>query len=389
MGQTLSTGGTGKSGYVPELRRTKCSKIPTYADRRVWALKELYKIKDINEFPPQKYSATDAEADIKACVGGYRLPYSWKVVSIQKLEQTKGRDLRSYALQKYHGYGPNEITGRLLAILPYSKEDAVKDVQYYKKYRQPYFIIDKLQSIVKSKNGITRNPGQKGTSLDYKYNRSRMDAKGKFQSKKKYDVKRYPLQTMKDGSVGRVIPCSVDPSMCTPGQTTFVSRNVSNILKRAAIVDSKNRKQKLRGIQLAHAKKISALNKKIASAPPVVKNRLVKQRQNMQKKFRLNIAKTEQTNRIELKNSRTNEWKKKRAEMGRQKQMQKQAEKMRIKKIEAERRAAAERKARENAALRKMRQQQKSKQKSQQKSQQRSPQSSGLSPRTPGGSRKR
>ncbi|AGE58165.1 hypothetical protein PBCVNW6652_893L [Paramecium bursaria Chlorella virus NW665.2] len=359
MGNVGSTGGTGRAVRVADISKSKCSRIPPYADRRVWVLKELYKVKNINEFPPQKYSAQDAEEDIRACIGGFRLPGSWKVVSTTKLEQEKGSDLRRYALRKYHGYG-YDIDERTLSLLPYSKQNAARDVQYYKKYRMPYFIVDKLQSTVRSRDGkISRAPGQKGTSLDYKYNRAQMDKKGKFEAKKKYDVKKYPLQSMKDGSVGRVIPCSVDPSQCTPGQTTFISRDVGNILKRAAVVDAKSRKQQLKMLQTTHSKKIAALNRKIASAPPEVKARLQKQRQNMQLKFRLNTAKAEQTNRIKIQNSRSSEWKKKRAELGRQKQQQKQQEKMRQKQIEAERRAAAERKARENAALRAARKQRK------------------------------
>jgi hypothetical protein len=324
----------------------------------VWALKELYKVKDINEFPPQKYSVTDAETDISACKYGQRLPGSWKVVSTKKLESVKGGgDLRRYALRKYHGYG-YDITPRVLDYLPYSKEDAARDIQYYKKYKMPYFIVDKLTSTVKSRDGkISRVPGQKGTSLNYKYNRAQIDKKGKFEAKKKYDVKKYPLQSMKDGSVGRVIPCSVDPSQCMPGQSTFVSRDVGNVLKRAAAVNAKSRKQTLRQLQTTHAQKIAALNKKIASAPPEVKARLQKQRQNMQLKFRLSTAKAEQTDRIQIKNSKSNDWKKKRAELGRQKQKNQYQEKMKKKQIEAERRAAAERKARENAALRAARKQ--------------------------------
>ncbi|AGE56462.1 hypothetical protein PBCVNEJV1_874L [Paramecium bursaria Chlorella virus NE-JV-1] len=359
MGNVGSTGGTGRTVRVADISKSKCSRIPPYADRRVWVLKELYKVKNINEFPPQKYSAQDAEEDIRACIGGFRLPGSWKVVSTTKLEQEKGSDLRRYALRKFHGYG-YDIDERTLSLLPYSKQNAARDVQYYKKYRMPYFIVDKLQSTVRSRDGkISRVPGQKGTSLDYKYDRAQMDKKGKFQSKKKYDVRKYPLQSMKDGSVGRVIPCSVDPSQCTPGQTTFISRDVGNILKRAAVVDAKSRKQQLKMLQTTHSKKIAALNRKIASAPPEVKARLQKQRQNMQLKFRLNTAKAEQTNRIQIQNSKSNAWKKKRAELGRQKQQQKQQEKMKQKQIEADRRAAAERKARENAALRAARKQKK------------------------------
>ncbi|AGE56523.1 hypothetical protein ATCVNEJV2_111L [Acanthocystis turfacea Chlorella virus NE-JV-2] len=360
MGQTFSTGGTGTMTRVPEFRRSKCSKIPQYVDRRAWVLKELYKVKDINEFPPQKYSLADAEADIKACVGGYRLPSSWKVTSVKKVESMKGQDLRAYALKKYHGYGPNEVTTRTIALLPYSKEDAVTDYKYYKKYGQPYFIIDRLQSTVRSRDGkISRAPGQKGTSLNYKYDVAQMDKKGKFAAKKKYDVTQYPLQTMKDGSVGRVIPCSVDTSMCKQGMTTFVSRNVSNILKRAAQINAKSKKQNLRMAQTTHARKIAALNKKIASAPPELKQKLQKQRENMQRNFRLKVARTEQTGRIQIGNSKSAEWKQKRAELGRQKQLKKQAEILLKKKEEAERRAAAERKKIENNTLRKMRQQKK------------------------------
>ena len=360
MGNAFSaTGGTGQSVRVWNSKKSKCSRVPPYADRRVWALKELYKISDVNDFPPQIYSAADAEADIKACIGGYRLPSSWKVVSAKKIEELKGKDLRAYALKKYHGY--DIVDQRTLQLLPYSKQNAVRDVQYYKKYRQPYFVIDKLQSIVRSRDGkITRRPGEKGTSLNYKYNRSNIGKKGKFAAGKKYDPKKYPLQTMKDGSVGRVIPCSVDPSQCVPGQTTFVNRDVSDILKRAALVDAKSKKQQLRMLQTTHAKKIAALNKKIASAPPELRNRLAKQRQNLQLKFRLNTAKAEQTNRVTVKNSKSEDWKKKRAELGRQKQAKKLAEKQRLKQIEAERRAAAEKKAREDAALRAARQQKKS-----------------------------
>ncbi|APC25849.1 hypothetical protein BST79_gp336 [Only Syngen Nebraska virus 5] len=350
MGNTTSKG-TGGSVYIPTIRAGKCSKVPQYADRRAWALKELYGIKNLNEFPPQVYSLADANDDIADCAKGYRLRHSYKVVSTSKLEQRIGKDPRIYALRKYHGY--TDVPPRVLAILPYSKQDAVRDISYYKKYRTPYFTIDRLTSTVRSKDGkITRSPGQKGTTLDYKYNRTKINQKGKFGAGKKYDPRKYPLQSMKDGSVGRVIPCSVDPSMCTPGQTTFVSRDVSNVLKRAAVVNAKSKKQSIRTLQTTHAKKIQALNKKIASAPPEVKARLQKQRQNMQLKFRLNTAKAEQQPRVQIQSGKTNEWKQKRAELGRQKQQQKQAEQARKKREEAERRAAAERKAKENAAIR-------------------------------------
>ncbi|ABU44308.1 hypothetical protein AR158_C763R [Paramecium bursaria Chlorella virus AR158] len=376
MGNTTSKG-TGGSVYVPAIRSGKCSKVPQYADRRAWALKELYGIKNLNEFPPQVYSLQDANDDINDCVRGYRLRHSYKVVSTQKLEQRLGKDPRIYALRKYHGY--TDVPPRVLALLPYSKQNAVRDISYYKKYRTPYFTIDRLTSTVRSKDGkITRTPGQKGTQLDYKYNRTKINQKGKFSAGKKYDPRKYPLQSMKDGSVGRVIPCSVDPSQCTPGQTTFISRDVSDVLKRAAIVNAKSKKQSIRALQTTHAKKIAQLNKKIASAPPEVKARLQKQRQNMQLKFRLDTAKAEQVPRVQIASGKTNEWKQKRAELGRQKQQAKQIEQARKKREEAERRAAAERKAKENAAIRaqramkkqSMKQQSAKKQKSIQKQQQ-------------------
>jgi hypothetical protein len=350
MGNTTSKG-TGGSVYIPTIRAGKCSKVPQYADRRAFALKELYGIKNLNEFPPAIYSLQDANDDINDCIKGYRLRHSYQVVSTQKLEQRLGKDPRIYALKKFHHY--TDVPPRVLAILPYSKQNAVRDISYYKKYRTPYFTIDKLTSTVRSKDGkITRTPGQKGTQLDYKYDRTKINQKGKFSAGKKYDPKKYPLQSMKDGSVGRVIPCSVDPSQCTPGQTTFVSRDVSDVLKRAAVVNAKSKKQSIRALQTTHAKKIQALNKKIASAPPEVKARLQKQRQNMQLKFRLNTAKAEQVPRVQIASGKSNEWKQKRAELGKQKQQQKQVEQARKKREEAERRAAAERKAKENAAIR-------------------------------------
>jgi hypothetical protein len=279
-------------------------------------------------------------------------------VSTKRLEAIKGKDLRRYALQKYHGY-PDMIDQRSIEILPYTKQNAAIDVRYYKKYRQPYFIVDRITSTVRSRDGkIMRQPGQKGTEVKYSYDRADMAKKGKFEAgKKKYDVRKFPLQTMKDGSVGRVIPCSVDPTMCAPGQITFISRNVSNALKRAAVVNAKQRKQTTRFLQTSHAKKIQALNKKIASAPSEVKARLQKQRQNMQMKFRLNTAKAEQTNRIQIQSGKSKNWQQKRAALGKQKQAQTQMEKAKKKQEEMLRRQKAEQKARENAALRKQRQQ--------------------------------
>ena len=357
MGNTFSaSGGTGRNVRISDWSSSKCSRIPQYADRRVWVLKNLYKVKDINEFPPQVYSAQDAEADISDCIAGVRLRYSYKIVSTKRLEAIKGKDLRRYALQKYHGYG-DLIDQRAIEILPYSKQDASTDIRYYKKYRQPYFIVDKVTSTVRSRDGkIYRMPGQKGTEVKYSYDRADMAKKGKFEAgKKKYDVRKYPLQSMKDGSVGRVIPCSIDPTMCAPGQTTFISRNVSNALKRAAVVNAKQRKQTTRFLQTSHAKKIQALNKKIASAPPEVKARLQKQRQNMQVKFRLNTAKAEQTNRIQIQSGKSKNWQQKRAALGKQKQAQIQAEKAKKRQEEMLRRQRAEQKAREDAALRQQR----------------------------------
>jgi hypothetical protein len=356
MGASYSTGGTGRNVRISDWSSSKCSKIPAYADRRVWTLKNLYKIKDINEFPPQVYSAQDAEADISDCIAGVRLRYSYKVVSTKRLEAIRGKDLRRYALQKFHGY-PDMIDQRAISILPYTKENAAIDVRYYKRYRQPYFIVDRITSTVRSRDGkISRQPGQKGTEMKYSYDRADMAKKGKFEAgKKKYDVRKFPLQSMKDGSVGRVIPCSVDPAMCTPGQQTFVSRDVGNALKRAAMVNSKQRKQTTRFLQTSHAKKIQALNKKIASAPPEVKARLQKQRQNMQVKFRLNTAKAEQTNRIQIQSGKSKNWQQKRAALGKQKQAQMQMEKAKKKQEEMLRRQRAEQKAREDAALRQQR----------------------------------
>jgi len=232
-------------------------------------------------------------------------------------------------------------------------------VRYYKKYKQPYFIVDKVTSTVRSRDGkIMRQPGQKGTEVKYSYDRADIGKKGKFEAgKKKYDVRRYPLQSFKNGSIGRVIPCSIDPSMCTPGQQTFISRDVGNALKRAAVVNAKQRKQTTRFLQTSHAKKIQALDKKIASAPPEVKTRLLKQRQNMQVKFRLNTAKAEQANRIQIQSGKSNNWKQKRAEQGKQKQAQMQMERAKKKQEEMLRRQRAEQKAREDAALRQQRQQ--------------------------------
>lgn len=357
--QFSSTGGTGQSVRISDWKSSKCARIPQYADRRVWVLQNLYKIKDINEFPPQVYSLRDAEADISDCIAGHRLRYSYKVVSTKRLEAIKGKDLRRYALQKFHGY-PELINQRSIEFLPYSKQNAATDVRYYKKYRMPYFIVDKVTGTVRSRDGkIMRQPGQKGSEVKYKYDRADMTKKGKFEAgKKKYDVRKYPLQSMKDGSIGRVIPCSVDPTMCVvPGQSTFISRDIGNVVKRAAMVNAKQRKQTLRYLQTSHAKKIAALNKKIASAPPEVKARLQKQRQNMQLKFRLNTAKAEQTNRIQIQSGKSKSWQQKRAELGKQKQAQKQQEIMKKKQEEMLKRQRAEQKAREDAALRQQRQQ--------------------------------
>lgn len=184
MGNVGSTGGTGRTVRVADISKSKCSRIPPYADRRVWVLKELYKVKNINEFPPQKYSAQDAEEDIRACIGGFRLPGSWKVVSTTKLEQEKGSDLRRYALRKYHGYG-YDIDERTLSLLPYSKQNAARDVQYYKKYRMPYFIVDKLQSTVRSRDGkISRVPGQKGQVWTTSITAHRWTRKGNLRRRK-------------------------------------------------------------------------------------------------------------------------------------------------------------------------------------------------------------
>lgn len=353
-----STGGTGKSVRISDWSSSKCSKIPQYADRRIWVLKNLYKVKSIDEFPPQIYSAQDAEADVLDCIAGVRLRHSYKVVSVKRLEAIQGKDLRRYALQKYHGYG-GDIDPRAISILPYTKQNAAIDVRYYKKYRQPYFLVNKVTSIVRSRDGkVYRQPGQKGTEVKYSYDRADMAKKGKFEAgKKKYDVRRFPLQSFKDGSVGRLVPCSLDPGQCTPGQATFISRNVGNALKRAAAVNAKQRKQTTRFLQTSHAKKIQALNRKIASAPPEVRSRLQKQRQNMQVKFRLDTAKAEQTNRIQIQSGKSKNWQQKRAEQGKQKQAQMQMGKAKKRQEETLRRQRAEQKARENAALRQQRQQ--------------------------------
>lgn len=360
MGNTSSfaRGGTGRDVRIRNWSADKCSRLPQYADRRVWVLQNLYKVKDINEFPPQVYSASDAEADIQDCINRVRLRFSYKVVSVKRLEASKGTDLRRYALQKYHGYPTNTLQ-RSIDILPYSKQDAASDIRYYKLYRQPYFIIDKVTSVIRSRNGkITRGAGQKGTNVKYTYNRTDMGKRGKFESgKKKYDVRKFPIQSMKDGSVGRLIPCSLDPSMCTPKQTTFLSRDVGDIVKRAAMVDSKQRKQTLRFLQTSHSKKIQRLNKKIASAPPEVQARLKKQRENMQVKFRLDTAKSEQTDRIQVRDAKPDNWKIKRAEIGKRKQVQKQMEQAKKRQEETLRRQRAEQKARENAAIRAQRSQ--------------------------------
>lgn len=359
MGASFSsTGGTGKHVRISDWKSSKCSRIPQYADRRVWVLKNLYGIKDINEFPPQVYSAQDAEADISDCIAGVRLRYSYKVVSSKRLESIKGKNIRRYALQKFHGY-PDLIDQRSIEILPYTKQNASINVRYYKKYRQPYFIVDKTTSTVRSRDGkIYRQPGQKGTNIKYSYDRANMGKRGKIKSgEKKYDVRKYPLQKMKNGSIGRIIPCSIEPSMCTRGQTTFISRDVGNALKRAAMVNAKQRKQVSRFLQTSHAKKIQALNKKISSAPPEVKTRLQKQRQNMQVKFRLNTAKAEQTNRIKIQSGKSKNWQQKRAELGKQKQAKMQMEKVKKRQEDILRRQRAEQKAREDVAIRQQRQQ--------------------------------
>ena len=214
MGASFSsTGGTGRNVRISDWSSSKCSRIPQYADRRVWVLKNLYKVKDINEFPPQVYSAQDAEADISDCIAGVRLRYSYKIVSTKRLEAIKGKDLRRYALQKFHGY-PDMIDQRSIEILPYSKQNASIDIRYYKKYRQPYFIVDKVTSTVRSRDGkIMRQPGQKGTEVKYAYDRADMAKKGKFEAgKKKYDVRKYPLQSFKDGSAGRIWKLGLVPN---------------------------------------------------------------------------------------------------------------------------------------------------------------------------------
>ena len=385
MGASFSsTGGTGRNVRISDWSSSKCSKIPAYADRRVWVLKNLYKVHDIDEFPPQVYSIRDAEADISDSIAGHRLRYSYKIVSTKRLEAIKGKDLRRYALQKYHGY-PETIDQRSIEILPYSKQNAAIDVRYYKKYRQPYFIVDKVTSTVRSRDGkIMRQPGQKGTEVKYLYDRANMAKKGKFEAgKKKYDVRKYPIQSFKNGSVGRVIPCSVDPSMCTPGQQTFISRDVGDSLKRAAMIDAKQRKQTTKFLQTSHAKKIQALNKKIASAPPEVKARLQKQRQNMQVKFRLNTAKAEQANRIQVHSGKSMNWQKKRAELGKQKQAQKQMEQAKRRQEEMLRKQRAEQKARENAALRQQRSQRRQKSPQPGKTPQSGKKKTGFTPSTP------
>ena len=323
-------GGTGHQ-IRSQTTALKCSRIPEYVDRRVWALKKLYKINDINEFPPQLYSAKDAEEDINDCRLGVQLRHSWKVVSSKRIEDLKKKDVRMYTLQKYHGYAAGDVTPRLLKLLPYSKLDASKDVAYYRKYRLPYFTIDKLTSVVRSRDGkITRHPGQTGTHVKYSYDRSDISKKGKImKTGTKFDPKAFSLKTMSDGTVKRVIPCSAAPEMCVQGRQTFVSGNVGDVLKRAALLNSKDRKQKLKMLHSTHTRKIRSLNKKISAArTKEAKDRLVRQRAAAQFDYRVGVAKTEQANRIHVEPKRTASWVKKRAELGKAKQQTKQREKM-------------------------------------------------------------
>jgi len=337
MGNAFSaSGGTGKAVRVSDLASSKCSKIPQYADKRAWVLKKLYKVKHLDEFPPNVYSARDADEDIADCRAGVRMRHSYQVVSIKRLEAVKGKDLRKYALQKFHGY-PELIDQRTVEMLPYSKQNAATDVRYYRRYKKPYFIIDKATQTVRSRDGkIARQPGRKGTELKYTYNRANIAKKGKFEGGgRKYDVRKYPIQSMKDGSVGRVIPCSVDPVMCGRGQKFFISRDVADslkhTLKHVAVVNST-----IRHLKASHAKNLHALDKKIAKAPAGLKAKLQKQRRYMQAKFKANVAKAK---RVEITHpkkprggrpTRAELDKKKQAERARLERKKKQAERVRI-----------------------------------------------------------
>jgi len=345
MGNAFSaSGGTGKAVRVSDLASSKCSKIPQYADKRAWVLKKLYKVKHLDEFPPNVYSARDADEDIADCRAGVRMRHSYQVVSIKRLEAIKGKDLRRYALQKFHGY-PELIDQRTVEMLPYSKQNAATDVRYYRRYKKPYFIVDKSTQTVRSRDGkIARRPGRKGTELKYTYNRANIAKKGKFEGGgRKYDVRKYPIQSMKDGSVGRVIPCSVDPVMCGRGQKFFISRDVADslkhTLKHVAVVNST-----IRHLKASHAKKLHALDKKIAKAPTGLKAKLQKQRRYMQAKFKANVAKAK---RVEITHpkkphggrpKRAELDKKKQAERARLERKKKQAERAKIERKKKKRR---------------------------------------------------
>ena len=348
MGNTISaTGGTGKAVRVSDWASSKCSKIPQYADKRAWVLKKLYKVKHIDEFPPNVYSARDADEDIADCRAGVRMRHSYQVVSIKRLEAIKGKDLRRYALQKFHGY-PDLVDQRTIEMLPYSKQNAATDVRYYRRYKKPYFIIDRAAQTVRSRDGkIARQSGRKGTELKYTYNRANVAKKGKFEGGgRKYDVRKYPIQSMKDGSVGRVIPCSVDPIMCAPGQKFFISRDVADslkhTLKHVAVVNST-----IRHLKTSHSRQLQALDKKIAKAPAGSKAKLQKQRRYLQAKFRANVARAEKVEIVHPKRQNAGlDKKKERNALDRKK---KQAERARLQRKKKERNALDRKKKERNA----------------------------------------
>jgi len=249
----------------------KCQRRPRYVDACGWALTEIYGVPQslLDKYPPTVYSVEQALQDIDACKAGRDLPHYRRVVRYDRV--VGAQDPRVYALMRYHGYtAANFQDGRLLQLLPYSAKDAQIDVAYYQKHGRPYYTVIKATSaVIDPKRGTVRDWRHRG--FDNKYRYDAYDPKGAGarierlggKVRAKLDVSQYPKKKV-GGLWVRMVPCSVMPAMCAPGQKDFPYAGGDERSNRAIeVLEAKKEKIRRRRAEVDHSKKMEQLSRRM------------------------------------------------------------------------------------------------------------------------------
>lgn len=253
--------------------QSRCRNKPAYVDPRGFALKEIYKVRDLSRYPPTVYTLAMAQEDLRACAAGRDLPHHDKVVKYDKIAGWRGP--RVYALVKYHGYTEAEAAAAL-RLLPYSDKDAQVNISHFQRKGVPYYkVVKQAAMVIDSKRGSVRDWRHKGFDDGYKYDvtdptgaKARVGRLG-GRVQNRVNVTKYPLKKLRSGQWAHMVPCALMPGMCGPGMKEFphlVSANQRRAQAGLQLAQLKQAKHAQRRALAEHSRKMAQLRRRLGAA---------------------------------------------------------------------------------------------------------------------------